>query len=37
MEDGHMKYLGIMIHRHMRWNLQTKQLISKIGGHIPKL
>lgn len=36
MEDDHIKYLGIIIDRHMRWNLQTKQLITKIRGHIPK-
>lgn len=36
MESESIKYLGIMIDRHLRWNLQTKQLVTKIRGHIPK-
>lgn len=37
MENDHIKYLGYIIDRHMRWNLQTKQVITKIRRHNSKL
>lgn len=35
--EGHnVKYLGILIDRHLRWNLHCKEVVNKIRGHIPK-
>lgn len=36
LESDNTKYLGIIIDRHMRWDIHIKQLVKKIRGHIPK-
>lgn len=36
-EHDNIKYLGVMIDRHMRWDQHTSLIVKKIRGIIPKL
>lgn len=35
-EATSIKYLGIIIDRHLRWDLQTKNIIKKVRGLLPR-
>lgn len=35
-EEDSVKYLGIIIDRHARWNLQTANIVKKIRGLLPR-
>lgn len=35
-ESSSVKYLGIFIDRHMRWDVHAKQLVQEVRGFLPK-